>query len=82
MQHNTEDLPAVCALLPLFFEKSANPAMIKHGMDMQKQAFQYLNPGQISVTTLDQPLFALVKLVQWKWPDTHGESLHVVMLGI
>ena len=50
-------------------------------MDVQRQAIEYLNPGQIPVTTFDQPLFALAKLVQWKWPATHGESVHVVMLG-
>ena len=77
----TEDPPALCALLPLFYEKAATPAMIKHGMDVQREAIQYLNPGQIPVTTFDQPLFALAKLVQWKWPVTHGESVHVVMLG-
>ena len=54
--------------------------MIKHGMDVQKWAIQYLNPGQIPVTTFDQPLFALAKLVQWKWPESHGEAKHVVML--
>ena len=48
--------------------------MIKHGME-------YLNPGQNPVTTFDQPLFAFVKLVQWKWPVPHGESVRVVMLG-
>ena len=42
---------------------------------------EYLNPGQIPVTTFDQPLFALAKFVQWKWPDTHGENKQVVMLG-
>ena len=30
--------PAVCALLPLFNEKSATPAMIKHGMDVQQKS--------------------------------------------
>ena len=55
--------------------------MIKHGMDVQKWVIQYLNPGQIPVTTFDQPLFALAKLVQWKWPESHGEAKHVVMLG-
>jgi hypothetical protein len=55
--------------------------MIKHGMDILRQAIQYLNPGQIPVTTFDQPLFALAKAVQWKWPETHGENMHVVMLG-
>ena len=76
-----EDSPAMCALLPLFYEKAATPAMIKHGMDVQKQAIEYLNLGQIPVTTFDQPVFALAKYVQWKWPATHGEAVHVVMLG-
>ena len=76
-----QDPPALRALLPLFYEKSATPAMVKHGMDVQKQAIEHLNPGQIPVTCFDQPLFALAKLVQWKWPTTHGESLYVVMLG-
>ena len=50
-------------------------------MWIQKQAIEYLNPGQIPVTTFDQPLFALAKYVQWKWPATHGKAVHVVMLG-
>ena len=55
--------------------------MIKHGMDVERQAIEFLNPGQIPITTFDQPLFALAKFVQWRWPDTHGEKVHVVMLG-
>ena len=81
MQPQVEDPPALCTLLPLFYEKSANPAVIKHGMDVERQAIQFLNPGQIPITTFDQPLFALAKFVQWKWPDTHGEKVHVIMLG-
>ena len=61
---NFHALPCVCALHPLFYEKAATPAMIKHGMDVKKWTIQYLNPGQIPVTTLDQPLFALAKLIQ------------------
>ena len=80
-QAPSEDPPALCALLPLFYEKAATPGMVKHGMDVQRQAIEYLNPGQIPVTTFDQPLFALAKYVQWKWPETYGESVHVVMLG-
>ena len=34
-----------------------------------------------ALTTFDQPLFALAKLVQWKWPDVYGESVHAVMMG-
>ena len=55
--------------------------MIKHGMEVLQQATHFLNPGQIPVTTFDQPLFALAKFIQWKWPATHGENMHVVMLG-
>ena len=34
----THGLPALCPMLPLFYEKSATPAMNKHGMDIVKQA--------------------------------------------
>ena len=50
--------PVVGSLLPLFYEKAATPAMVKPGMDIVRQASQYLNPGQIPITTFDQPLFA------------------------
>lgn len=76
-----KDPPALTALLPLFYEKAATPAMIKHGMNVLKQAIQFLNPNQVPVITVDQPLFALVKMVQWKWPASHGEKKYVVMLG-
>ena len=81
LQPTMEDPSALCALLSLFYEKSATPVMIKHGMDVQKQAITYLNHGQIPNITFDQPLFALTKFVQWKWPVTQGETVHVVMLG-
>lgn len=50
-------------------------------MEVQRQATEYLSPGQIPVTAFDQPLFAIAKYVQWKWPVTHGENVHVIMLG-
>ena len=50
-------------------------------MDVLKEAITSLNPSQIPVIALDQPLFALAKMVQWKWPDTHGEDKYVVMFG-
>ena len=40
-----------------------------------------LNPGQIPVMAVDQPLFALSKYVQWTWPDAFGESSFVIILG-
>jgi len=74
-------LPCLGSLLPLFYEKAATVAMMKHGMFVIKEATEFLNPGQIPVTVCDQPLFAIAKVVQWNWPATHGENVHVVMLG-
>ena len=74
-------LPCLSSLLPLFYEKAATVAIIQHGMSVIKKATEFLNPGQIPVTVCDQPLFAIAKVVQWNWPPTHGENVHVVMLG-
>ena len=69
------------SLLPLFYEMAATIAMMKHEMSVIKKATEFLNPGQIPVTVCDQPLFAIAKVVQLNWPATHGENVHVVMLG-
>lgn len=50
-------------------------------MNMIRNAVLRLNPGQIPVAALDQPLYALAKQIQWKWPDTHGEQHYVLLLG-
>jgi len=57
---------AICptALLPLFLESAHTVAMIKHSMDVVRNAVEHLNPGQIPVLTFDQPLFALETRVQ------------------
>ena len=73
--------PVISGLLPLFYEKASSLAMVKHGMEMQRQATAHLNPRQIPVTAFDQPLFAIAKFVQWSWLRVHGESKHVVMFG-
>ena len=75
------DPPVTSALLPVFYKKASMPAMIKHGMDVLKKVIKFLNPAQIPVMAFDQPLFALTKMVQWKWPDMHGEDKYVVMFG-
>ena len=78
---NEKNPPCTSALLPLFYEKAATPAMVKHGMNVLKQAIEFVNPGQIPVLAVDQPLFALAKMVQWKWENTHGEDKYVIMFG-
>ena len=48
-------------------------------VDIIKTITDYLNPGQIPVIANDQPLFALSKYMQWRWPETHDERMFVVM---
>lgn len=62
------------ALLRLFLENSHTSAMIRHGMYVVNDVVQYVNPGQTSVIAMDQPLFALAKLIQWNMLETHCEG--------
>lgn len=50
-------------------------------MKVASEAVQFIDLGQIPVMTVDQPLFALTKQVQWCWPESYGEDKFVVMLG-
>lgn len=72
---------ALTQLMPLFHEKAATAAMIKHSMDVNRQATLFLNPGQVPVLAMDAPLYALAKYIQWKWPETYGEDQYVIMFG-
>ena len=69
------------ALLPLFIDSAHPVAMIRHSIDVVNNAVEHVNRGQTTVVTLDQPLFALAKQIQWKWPDKYGEDKMVVMFG-
>jgi len=51
----------VVTLMPLFLEYAHSVAMIKHSMNVVKAATEYLNPGQLPVLVMDQPLFAIAK---------------------
>ena len=61
LQVSVSKPPAIVALLPMFRDGAHSPAMVKHGMDIIKQATDHVNPEQIPVLTLDQPLYALAK---------------------
>ena len=81
LQNVSNDVqPVLSQLLPIFHEKAATAAMIKHGMDVIREATQFRNPGQIPVVVLDTPLYALVKYIQWNWPQTHGECGKVCLI--
>ena len=68
LQGASADRPTTLTqLLPLFYEKAATAAMIKHG------TIGYRIPQSWTGSSC--------KFIQWKWPDTHGEGKFVVMFG-
>ena len=69
------------SLLPLFLESAHTVAMIKHSMDVINNAVNHLNHEQTTVMTFDQPLYALAKQIQWKWPEEYGDDKFVIMFG-
>ena len=69
------------ALLPLFMDNAHSVAMILHTMNVVKSVVHHLNPEQVIVLAMDQPLFAIAKQIQWTWPEIHGEGDCVIMFG-
>ena len=72
---------AISALLPLFPDQAKSVAMIRHAMDVIKISVDHLNPGQVPVIALDQPLYTVAKEIQWTWPDHYGEDKFVAFFG-
>lgn len=72
---------AVIGVLPLFPDKDSSLSMMQHAMELTMQDTQFLNPGQTGVLGSDQPLYALAKQLQWKFPVTSGEDKLVLMMG-
>ena len=68
-------------LLPLLQEDAATIAMMGHSLDVIKKVTELVHPGQAPVVAMDQPLFAIAKNIQWKWPSVYGESKFVIMFG-
>ena len=55
-------------LLLLIPEPVTAPAIVKHAVNVVHKITQKVNPGQISVITGDQPIYAIGKHLQWKFP--------------
>ena len=72
---------SIAALLPLLREQANSVATVRHVMDKVKETLAYLNSDQIPVITADQPIFAVLKQVQWQWPEQYSEDKFVIMFG-
>ena len=61
-------------LLPLIYESINSPEMVACCMRVIRKFIQHLNPTHIPVITSDQPVYALMKQVQWQFPNEFGEE--------
>ena len=80
---NTEALAAgmnfINALLPLFHESAITVAMAFTQCHTSSSSAH--KTRQTTVVTVDQPLHALAKEIQWSRTDTYGETKFVILMG-
>jgi hypothetical protein len=74
-------LPSINAMLPLFPDEACSPTMMRHCFEVVQAAVQHINPGQIPVISVDQPLFAKGKLLQWSTDTQYTEENIILLLG-
>lgn len=74
-------IPAIQALLPLFTDKSSSVSMLRHAINITMNITKHVNPTQVPVIAMDQPLYTLAKVLQWNWPDMYGENHIFILFG-
>ena len=73
-----EVVPWIGGLFPLFTDSSSSPSMLLHAMELVKKSVNFLNPDQIAIITGDQPVYAIMKKLQWSHQSVRDM---VVMMG-
>lgn len=69
------------AMLPLLKDDINSAAVVMHCLDIVIAATKKLNPNQTPVNTADEPVYAIAKQLQWRYPEKYGEDKLVLMLG-
>ena len=52
-----------------------------HSMKIIAKTMKSVNPGQKTIVTADQSVYALAKQIQWQYRNLFGEDKMIVMLG-
>ena len=61
--------PGINAIMPMIREPVHTLQMQYHCMQITKTTIEAVNPGQTPVDVSDQPVYALIKEVQWRYPE-------------
>lgn len=69
------------AMLPLIKDNINSPSVVRHTIDLIIKATKKLNPTQTPVIIGDQPVVAILKEIQWLYPEKYGVDKIVVMMG-
>ena len=62
-------------------ESINSSAIVAHCMRVIRKVIQYLNPTKISIRTGDQPVRALMRQVQWYFPNEFKEEHFFIGTG-
>ena len=68
-------------LMPLLLENANVTALLSRVMNVVKESWEHLNPNQTPLLTMDQPLSAIAKEIQWLWPDSFTKNKYLIMIG-
>ena len=67
--------------MPLINEKVATLKSQFHCMNIIKGTIKSINPHQIPIDVSDQPVYALTKAIQWRYPSCFSLESYVPLLG-
>ena len=66
--------------MPLLLENAHATALLSRVMNLVKEAVERLNRDQTPVLTMDQPLSAIAKEIQWLWLDSFSDNKFVIVI--
>ena len=71
----------VNAIFPIINQEVHRLDTIHYVMNLNKKIANFLNPSRTPVDTCDQPAYALIKAIQWIFPETLGLGQYFSILG-
>ena len=67
--------------MPPLHENAHTTALLNDVRNFGLEAVEHLNPNQTHALTMDQPILAIAKEIQWLWPGSFGKDKCVIMNG-
>ena len=75
------ETPGTSSILPLIKEPVHTLRAQFHCINIIKSTISSINPGQIPVERCDQPVYALTKEIQWRYPNNFSDNQYFAIFG-